>query len=95
LISLTGHHSTDVLCDRLGYHFDDPALLQQALTHRSWCAENLDSDSNERLEFLGDSVLGLVVTNHIYDVYPTLSEGKLAKLRATVVSSVALAAAAR
>ena len=65
------------------------------MTHRSWCAENLDSDSNERLEFLGDSVLGLVVTNHIFDVYPTLSEGKLAKLRATVVSSVALAAAAR
>jgi ribonuclease-3 len=70
-------------------------LLEQALTHRSWCAENTGSESNERLEFLGDSVLGLVVTTHIFRTYPDLSEGKLAKVRAAVVSSVALATAAR
>lgn len=69
--------------------------MQQALTHRSWCAENAGPESNERLEFLGDSVLGLVVTRHIYNTYPDLSEGKLAKLRAAVVSSVSLAAVAR
>ncbi len=63
--------------------------------HRSWCAEHAGHESNERLEFLGDSVLGLVVTRHIFETYPDLSEGKLAKVRAGVVSSVALATAAR
>lgn len=65
------------------------------MTHRSWCAEHLGTESNERLEFLGDSVLGLVVTRHIFDTYPKLAEGKLAKVRASVVSSVTLAEAAR
>ena len=62
-----------------------------ALTHRSWCAENEDSLPNERLEYLGDAVLGLVVTDHTYRSYPDLSEGELAKLRATVVNAAALA----
>jgi ribonuclease III len=70
-------------------------LSLQALTHRSWCAENGGAESNERLEFLGDSVLGLVVTNYIYREYPQLSEGELAKLRAAVVSSATLADVAR
>ena len=70
-------------------------MLEQALTHRSWCAENEGSESNERLEFLGDSVLGLVVTKHIFVTYQHLSEGKLAKLRAEVVSAVCLADVAR
>jgi ribonuclease-3 len=61
------------------------------LAHRSWCAENGGSLSNERLEFLGDAVLGLVVTDHIYRTYPDLPEGELAKVRATVVSAAALA----
>ena len=65
------------------------------MTHRSWCAENEGSESNERLEFLGDSVLGLVVTKHIFVTYQHLSEGKLAKLRAEVVSAVCLADVAR
>jgi ribonuclease-3 len=80
---------------RLHHEFADPGLLDIARTHRSWCAENGGVESNERLEFLGDSVLGLVVTDHIYRRYPDLSEGKLAKLRATVVSSNALAGVAR
>lgn len=62
-----------------------------ALTHRSYCAENPATTSNERLEFLGDSVLGLVVTDHIYASYPELPEGQLAKLRASVVNTATLA----
>ena len=65
--------------------------MTRALTHRSYCAENDATVSNERLEFLGDSVLGLVVTNHIFLKYPHLPEGQLAKLRASVVNTVTLA----
>jgi ribonuclease-3 len=59
--------------------------------HRSWCAENPGHPSNERLEFLGDAVLGVVVTDHVYRVYPDLDEGALTEIRKTVVNSVALA----
>jgi ribonuclease-3 len=69
----------------------DATTLSAALAHRSWCAENPGHDSNERLEFLGDAVLGLVVTDHIYRTYPLLPEGELAKVRASVVSAAALA----
>lgn len=62
--------------------------------HRSWCAENPGHASNERLEFLGDSVLGLVVTDHVYRTHVELSEGDLTEIRKTVVNSVALAAVA-
>ncbi len=68
--------------------------MHRALAHRSWCAET-GEESNERLEFLGDSVLGLAVTNHIYSTYPSLSEGDLAKMRAGVVNSLVLAEVAR
>ncbi len=61
------------------------------MTHRSWCAENPDSVSNERLEFLGDAVLGLAVTEHAYVAHPSLSEGELAKVRAAVVNAATLA----
>jgi ribonuclease-3 len=61
------------------------------VAHRSWCAEHEGAQSNERLEFLGDAVLGLVVTDHIFRTYPDLPEGELAKVRATVVSAAALA----
>jgi ribonuclease III len=63
----------------------------QALAHRSWCAEHPGTVSNERLEFLGDAVLGLVVTAHLFRAYPTMPEGELAKVRASLVSSAALA----
>jgi len=61
------------------------------MAHRSWCAETTGVASNERLEFLGDAVLGLVVTDHLYRTYPDLPEGELAKVRASVVNSAALA----
>jgi len=66
-------------------------LLRQAHCHRSWCAENPGTLSNERLEFLGDAVLGLVVTDHLYRTYSDMPEGELAKVRASVVNSAALA----
>lgn len=81
--------------DALGYRFDDPELLQLALRHRSWCAENGAVESNERLEFLGDSVLGLVITDHLYRTYPDAPEGVLARRRAELVSTVMLAEVAR
>ena len=69
----------------------DPELLDRALTHRSYAYEQGGLPTNERLEFLGDSVLGLIVTEHLFVTYPDLSEGQLAKLRAAVVNSRALA----
>jgi ribonuclease-3 len=72
-----------------------PALLDRALTHRSFAYENGGLPTNERLEFLGDSVLGLVVTDALFRGYPDLPEGQLAKLRAAVVNMRALAAVAR
>ena len=84
----------DALAARLGYDFSDRENLAAALNHRSWCAEHEGTASNERLEFLGDSVLGLVVTDHIYKKYPTLPEGELAKVRSSVVNAQALADAA-
>ena len=72
-----------------------PALLTRALTHRSYAYENGGLPTNERLEFLGDSVLGLVVTDALFRGYPDLPEGQLAKLRAAVVNMRALAAVAR
>jgi ribonuclease III len=72
-----------------------PALLERALTHRSYAYENGGLPTNERLEFLGDSVLGLVVTDALFREYPDLPEGQLAKLRAAVVNMRALAGVAR
>jgi ribonuclease-3 len=72
-----------------------PALLERALTHRSYAYENGGLPTNERLEFLGDSVLGLVVTDALFRGYPDLPEGQLAKLRAAVVNMRALASVAR
>ena len=73
----------------------DPDLLLLALTHRSFAYENGGIPTNERLEFLGDSVLGQAVTVRLYLDHPDLDEGELAKRRASLVSSVALAEVAR
>src|SRR5690349_6022034 len=73
----------------------DPSLVQRAVTHRSFAYENGGLPTNERLEFLGDSVLGLVVTEELFRRHPDLPEGQLAKLRAAVVNSRALAEVAR
>lgn len=73
----------------------DPVLLRQSLMHRSYSYENGAVPTNERLEFLGDAVLGIVVTQSLYERYPDCSEGQLAKLRAAVVNAQALADVAR
>ncbi|NJP65122.1 ribonuclease III [Streptomyces spiramenti] len=83
-----------ILEGRLGHRLET-ALLARALTHRSYAYENGGLPTNERLEFLGDSVLGLVVTDTLYRTHPDLPEGQLAKLRAAVVNSRALAEVAR
>jgi ribonuclease III len=73
----------------------DEDLLELALTHRSYAYEHGPLPHNERLEFLGDAVLGVVVTKYLYDRFPDLPEGQLAKLRAAVVNARALADVAR
>ncbi len=73
----------------------DEELLERSLTHRSYAYENGGLPTNERLEFLGDSVLGLVITDALYHEHPDLPEGQLAKLRASVVNMRALADVAR
>ena len=80
----------------LGVRFRDVRLLQQALTHRSLLKDARDvGAANERLEFLGDSVLGQAVAEYLYRKYPTWSEGRLTKVKAAAVSQVALGQAAR
>lgn len=80
----------------LGIAFHDPALLQQALLHRSYLNEAPEEavESNERLEFLGDAVLGLVISEKLYRDYPALSEGQLSQIRALLVRWDTLARAA-
>ncbi|HIZ34828.1 MAG TPA: ribonuclease III [Candidatus Ruania gallistercoris] len=85
---------TDELLAALGTEVD-AELLVLALTHRSFAHEAGGIPTNERLEFLGDSVLGVVVTEHLYRSYPELPEGELAKMRAATVSQRALAQVAR
>ncbi len=81
------------LLDALGVELDEE-LLTLALTHRSYAYENGGLPTNERLEFLGDSVLGVIVTERLYRDHPDLPEGQLAKLRASVVNMHALAGVA-
>ena len=79
------------LSARLGYAFTDISLLETAMHHRSWNAENEGGESNERLEFLGDAVLGWVVADIVYSQHSDLPEGKLTDLRKSVVNANALA----
>lgn len=83
--------ATDALRERLAPFGLTPALFRQALAHRSYCAEAPSQASNERLELLGDAVLGLVVTDHLYHSFPDLPEGDLVRVRAAVVSMPGLA----
>jgi ribonuclease-3 len=87
--------STDRLERTLGVRFARGELLEAALTHRSFAFEQGTPVNNERLEFLGDAVLGLVVTDLAYREFPAMSEGELAKLRAAIVNMGALAEVAR
>ncbi|MEN8177791.1 MAG: ribonuclease III [Pseudomonadota bacterium] len=78
--------STDILCRALGYRFTDDSLLEQALTHRSVGGRN-----NERLEFLGDAILGFVIADELYHQFDSASEGQLSRLRSSLVKRETLA----
>lgn len=84
----------DHLINKLGIDLS-PEILTQALTHRSYSYENGGMPTNERMEFLGDSVLGIVITEELYRRFPDYAEGRLAKLRAAIVNMRALAGVAR
>ena len=86
---------TDALQAALGHTFSDPAVLAAALVHRSYTAEHPDVPDNERHEFLGDAVLQLVVTDFLFEHYPNMREGEMAKVRAACVNRLELAAIAR
>jgi ribonuclease-3 len=79
----------------IGVRFADRSILQRALTHPSYSFESGTKEQYERLEFLGDSVLGLIMTDHIYRTFPDFPEGRMAKARASLVSGVTLAEIAR
>jgi ribonuclease-3 len=85
--------SLDALGKSLGVEIE-PQLLELALTHRSYSYENGRGPNNERLEFLGDAILGFLVTSHIHDHFSNMDEGNLTKLKNAVVSAPALAQAA-
>ena len=80
----------------IGYRFQNITLLQNALTHSSYANERWHNSmlSNERLEFLGDSILGMVVAEHLYKQFPDRPEGELTKMRADMVCETSLAAIA-
>ena len=82
----------DKLQERLGYRFENLDLLQDALTHKSFVNENrsLNVRDNERMEFLGDAVLDLVVSDLLYDKYPEMKEGDLSKKRSSIVRESSL-----
>lgn len=80
----------EVLARKLGLHFHQPALFVQALSHRSSGSRN-----NERLEYLGDSVLGFVIAQKLYELFPEAGEGVLSRLRASLVNQTSLAELAR
>ena len=83
------------LQQRIAYTFSDPELLERALTHKSYANENKVPYHNERMEFLGDSVLNLIVSEYLMKTCPDSAEGALSRLRASVVSEPALAGVAR
>ncbi|MDD5410586.1 MAG: ribonuclease III [Methylobacter sp.] len=80
----------EVLCKKLGLAFNNPKLFAMALTHRS-----ASSNNNERLEFLGDSILGFVIAHKLYELFPSACEGVLSRLRASLVNQSSLAELAR
>ncbi|MEN8169599.1 MAG: ribonuclease III [Pseudomonadota bacterium] len=82
--------TVDKLCEGLSYYFEQPELLQRALSHRS-----IGSDNNERLEFLGDSILSYVISVELFQRFPKVDEGKLSRLRASLVKGDTLAILAR
>jgi len=94
-LGVSSSESLRAVCAAFQYEFRDPQLLQDAFLHRSWQSENGAERSNERLEFLGDAVLGWVVADIAYRQFSELPEGRLTDLRKSVVSAAALARIAR
>lgn len=93
-MDLTGpDHNLERAQQKLGHQFRDPGLLARAMTHASVAEQRLHS--NERMEFLGDSVLGLIVSERIYHRYPTLLEGEMTKIKSSAVSRQTCAVIAR
>lgn len=88
-------HQPDDIQQRISYIFKSAELLERALTHKSYANENRVSTHNERMEFLGDAVLNLVVSEYLMKTCPDATEGDLSRLRAVVVSEPALASVAR
>lgn len=78
---------------KLGYVFKDDSLLRRCFTHPSYTNEHKNALHNQRLEFLGDSVLGLIVANKVYEITPELSDGEMTKIKQSLVSGAPLAAA--
>ena len=93
-MTLMTEQQLDELQNKLGHRFNDITLLKSALTHSSYANENKKYGiiSNERLEFLGDSVLGMTVASLIYDSWPDMTEGRMTRLRAELVCERSLAA---
>jgi ribonuclease-3 len=90
-VSTTTETFTEIQ-ERLGYRFANAELLSRALTHKSYANERREgaSTNNERLEFLGDTVLGFVIGEMIFRSFPNLQEGALSKIKAHLVSAVTL-----
>ncbi|WP_432823064.1 ribonuclease III, partial [Trichloromonas sp.] len=86
-----------ILLERIGYEFDDLQVFRESLTHKSYSNEQggIAAPDNERLEFLGDAVLDMVVSHKIFVAYPGLPEGELTRIRAEVVSEAGLAQVGR
>ena len=82
--------SLETLSNKIGYKFVNESLLATAMRHSSWTSENVGFESNERLEFLGDSVIGFVIADIMFRRYPEFNEGKLTDLRKIVVNMTAL-----
>ena len=94
---MTSVASTETIERVVGYRFQRPHLLHEALTHKSFVNENRTKDrrQNERLEFLGDAVLSLIISDHLAATLPDCTEGELSKLKARLVSEPSLAKAAK
>ncbi|MBI5787638.1 MAG: ribonuclease III [Candidatus Schekmanbacteria bacterium] len=97
MIDETRREKLSTLQEKIAYTFNDLTLLDRALTHRSYANEQRGEqlEDNERLEFLGDAVLELVISHHMVEVYPHYTEGDLSKLRSYIVSEPVLAEIAR
>lgn len=93
------HLNLDKLQADIGYRFKDISILKLALTHSSYAYElrqkKVECDSNERLEFLGDSVISIIATSYLYQNYPALTEGELSRLRAGTICTASLSSFAK